>query len=214
MIERVSGKILFNTTIDHYGALDHNTPADSLPFWSRISQSKAKDVYSSTRNPDICHMNVHEVASKLQQVGITQDTVILVYHVSTVDLRLLRWFLESAGYFGFLPPDENCIPMVHILRPHLSDRLPGGRSFPLGLEVLFPLMYPRHILVGLNHQALVDCQQTRLICMAYEELCKPIAERGQEWQPDTVARSAQTSILDRLQDARKVDNSDGEEYLR
>jgi hypothetical protein len=32
MIERVSGKILLNTTIDHHGALDHNTPADSLPF--------------------------------------------------------------------------------------------------------------------------------------------------------------------------------------
>jgi hypothetical protein len=133
-------------------------------------------------------------------VGITQSTVILVYHATNFDLRLLRRFLESAGYFGYLPPEENCIPMVNILRPHMSDRLPSGRRFPLKLEVLFPLMFPRHSLVGLNHQALVDCQQTRLVCMAYEELCRPIAERGQEWQPDNVARSGQTSILDWLQD--------------
>jgi len=218
MIERVSGKILLNTTIDHQGALDHNTStgslAGSLPFWSQMSQSKAKEVYSSTRNAGLSHMNVHEVAFRLRQVGITQSTVILVYHATIFDLRLLRRFLESAGYFGYLPPDENCIPMVNILRPHMSDRMPSGRRFPLKLEVLFPLMFPRHSLVGLNHQALVDCQQTRLVCIAYEELCKPIAERGQEWRPDTVARSEQTSILDWLQDSPKANPSDGERSLQ
>ncbi|KAI0430588.1 hypothetical protein F5Y09DRAFT_330948 [Xylaria sp. FL1042] len=209
---RVSGKILVNTTIDHQGAILHNTPTEFLPLWSHISKSKAKHVYSSTRNSDrISHMNVHEVASKIQQVGITRDTIILVYHVSTFDLRLLRRFLESAGYIGLLPPDENCIPMVNILRRHMSDRLPGGRLFPLGLEMLFPLMYPRHTLVGLNHQSLVDCQQTRLVCMAYEQLCRPIAERGQEWQPDLVARSTQTSIFDWL---TSEDGAGGQETLR
>ncbi|KAI3330212.1 hypothetical protein F4824DRAFT_492409 [Ustulina deusta] len=186
MIERVSGKILINTIIDHQDIITHNTKA--LPFWSYIARSKAKAVYSSTRK-DISHMDVHEVALKIQQVGITQDTIILVYHTSTFDLTLLRQFLESAGYFGVLPPDKNCIPMVNILRPHLSKRLPSGKLFPLRLDVLFTLMYPRHGLVGLNHQALVDCQQTRLVCMAYEELCRPIAERGREWQPDMVAPS-------------------------
>jgi hypothetical protein len=198
MIERVSGKVLLNTTIDHHGALDHGAStgslAGSLPFWSQMSKSKANEVYSSTRKARLSHMNVHEVAFRLQQVGITQQAVILVYHVTTFDLKLLRRFLESAGYFGYLPPEENCIPMVNILRPHMSDRMPSGRRFPL------KLVFPRHSLVGLNHQALVDCQQMRLICMAYEELCKPIAERGQEWRPDTVARSTQTSILDWLQD--------------
>jgi hypothetical protein len=61
-------------------------------------------MYSSPRNSDMSHLNVHkffgsEVASKIQQVGITRDTIILVYHVSTFDPRLLRRFLESAGYF-------------------------------------------------------------------------------------------------------------------
>jgi hypothetical protein len=141
-------------------------------------------------------MNVHEVALKLQQVGIAPDTVILVYHLSTMDLSLLREFLESAGYTGILPPNKNCIPLIPLLRMNLSEGPPGRKSFPLGLEELFPVMYPRHHLIGLNHQALIDCQQTRLVCMAFDELCKPIGERGIEWQPDTVASSAQTSILD------------------
>ena len=71
-------------------------------------------------------------------------------------------------------------------------------------------MYPWHHLVGLNHWALEDCQQTWLVCMAFDELCKPIEERGEEWQPDDVANSTQMSILYWLQDIHKVSNSKGE----
>lgn len=46
--------------------------------------------------------------------------------------------------------------------------------------------------------------------MAFDELCKPIEERGEEWQPDDVANSTQTSILYWLQDIHKVDNGKGE----
>ncbi|KAN0070844.1 hypothetical protein V8E54_011009 [Elaphomyces granulatus] len=42
--------------------------------------------------------------------------------------------------------------------------------------------------------------------MAFDELCKPIRERSEEWQPDTVANSSQTSILDWLQGTHIVDN--------
>jgi hypothetical protein len=159
-------------------------------------------------------MNVHEIAMKIQQAGITQDTAVIVYHKSAFDLKLLRRYLESGGYFDLLPLDTNCIMMANILRPQLRDRLLGGKKVPLRLEVLFPLMYPRHSLVGLNHQALVDCQQTRLICMAYEELCKPIAERGEEWHPDTMARSAQRSILDWFQGKNRVEDANGAKPIR
>jgi hypothetical protein len=152
-------------------------------------------------------MNVHEIAQEIQQAGITQDTVVIVHHKSTFDLSLLRCYLESAGYFDLLPPNKNCIPMVNILRPQLQDRLPGGKLVPIGLDVLFPLMYPRHSLVGLNHQALVDCKQTRLVCIAYEELCRPLAERGEEWQPDMIARSGQTSILNWLKGTSSVESA-------
>jgi hypothetical protein len=153
-------------------------------------------------------MNVHEVAGKIRETGISQDTVIIVYHKTLFDLRLLRDFLESGGYFDLLPPETQCIPMVNILRPNLTSRLPDGRPLPLSLEVLFPLMYLRHRLIGLNHQALVDCQQTRLVCMAYDELCRPLADRPQRWESDMIATTAQQSILDWLQRAPQGTISD------
>jgi hypothetical protein len=177
-----------------------------------MNQSSMSAVYSRSRIPGISYMNVHEVVLKLQQVGITPDTVILVYHVSAMDLSLLREFLESAGYTDILPPSGNCIPLIPLPRMNLSEGPPGWKSFPLGLEELFPVMYRRHQLIGLNHQALIDCQQTRLVCMAFDELCKPIGERSMEWQPDTVASSAQTSILDWLKGSRAVDNDKGEVF--
>lgn len=44
--------------------------------------------------------------------------------------------------------------------------------------------------------------------MAFDELCRPIEERGEDWQSDTVAGSAQLSILNWLQDKHTVDNND------
>ena len=208
IVERVSGKVLINTTIEHKDGQDHSTWGDH-PFLKMMSRSKAAQVFSPFRIRDIGCINVDEIASKLQEAGITQDTIILIYHKSPFDLRILRGFLESAGYHGILPPDENCVPLLQLLRPNLSVAPLGHKGFPLALEVLFPIMYPRHQLVGLNHQALEDCQQTRLVCMAFDQLCKPIAERGEEWQPDGVASSGQTSILDWLQPTRKADDSKG-----
>lgn len=130
MVERVSGKILLNTTIDHQGEIMLSPPTGAIPYWSLMSRFKVEDVYSSPRDSDMSHMNVHEVASKIQQVGITRDIIILVYHVSTFDLRFLRRFLEPAGYFDILPPDEDCIPMANILRSHLLIGCQEAGCFP------------------------------------------------------------------------------------
>lgn len=208
IIERVSGQVVINTCVEHPDGVDHDKWG-AHPLLRRMSRSKAAQVFSPSRIRNTGRMNVDEIASKLQQAGITQDTVILVYHNSTTDLRILRQFLDTAGYYGILPPDENCIPLLQLLRANLSVAPPRHNMFPLALEVLFPIMYPRHQLVGLNHRALEDCQQTRLVCMAFDQLCKPIAERGEEWQPDSVANFAQTSILDWLQPTRKVDDWQG-----
>ncbi|KAH7328011.1 hypothetical protein B0I35DRAFT_6299 [Stachybotrys elegans] len=172
-------------------------PNQFREWWSK---RQAQRIYSSSRPPgSIDHMDVHSVAEKLQGAGITRDTMILVWHTSTRDLDILKGFLESAGYTGILPPKENCIPLIQVMRMNLSEGAAGYRMFPLGLEVLFPVMWPRHSLIGLNHQALVDCQQTRLICMGFDELCRPIEERGAEWRPETVAKTAQTSLDSWLQ---------------
>jgi hypothetical protein len=177
--------------------------------WS--SKFQAERVFSPSRTlSGISRMNAHEVASRLQQAGITKDTMILVWHTSTMDLALLRQFLESAGYVHILPSDNNCIPLIQVLRTNLREKPVGHRCFSVRLELLFPVMYPRHSLIGLNHQAFVDYQQTRLVCMAFDELCKPIEERGEEWRPEAVVQSAQRSIFDWLEGEHVSNNSNSE----
>jgi hypothetical protein len=155
-------------------------------------------------------MNVHEIAQTLQQKGISQDTIILVYHKTRMDLKILRQLLESQGYDSILPPDEYYFPLIQLLRTNMFQGLSKDQQFPLKLEVVFLIMFPRHELIGLNHQALVDCQQTRLVCKAIDELGRPTRERGGKWQPDSVAKSAQLSILNWLQDEYTVDEGNGE----
>ena len=138
-------------------------------FVRHMSQSKAATVYPPIRPAKIGHLKADEIALRLQKAGITQDTIILVWHISKFDLTLLRDFLESAGHSGILPPHENCIPMIKLFRANLPVGPSGYPSFPLSLELLFPTLYPRHSLIGLNHRALEDAQQTRLVCMAFEK---------------------------------------------
>ncbi|KAH8889396.1 hypothetical protein GQ53DRAFT_652574, partial [Thozetella sp. PMI_491] len=199
LIEYVSGNELINTTVKHRDKIDHHTPGDD-PFLRLMSQAKSSSVYASSRRSSIGHMNVREIASSLQRLGISQDTIFIAYHSSATDLQVLRRLLVSEGYDNILPPDRNCIPLINILRPNIFKEIPKEQRFSLSLEFLFPLMYPRHHLIGLNHQELVDYQQARLVCKAFDELCKPVEERGEVWQAKTVATSSQTSILDWLQD--------------
>jgi hypothetical protein len=111
---------------------------------------------------------------------------------------------QLAGYADILPPDENCNPLIQIFRlnfPEIKD--PANRrskSFPLALEVLFPVIFPRRSLIGLNHQALVDSQQTKLVLQAAIELPKPVKERGKGWNPERITRNSQTSIRNWLTD--------------
>jgi hypothetical protein len=54
----------------------------------------------------------------------------------------------------------------------------NGKPFPATLSTIFPILFPRRELVGRNHRALVDCQQTRFVMMAFEEFAKPIGSPG------------------------------------
>ncbi len=208
-IERVSGRILVNTIVNHEKGVKHNGLIDQ-PYLQWMSKLKGDEVYNLSRTSNIGRLNVHEIASKIQTASITPNTIVPVYHKSAYDLRILRQFLESAGYSGILPSNENCIPLLQLLRPNLQEVLPGGVKVSLALEHLFPIMYPRSELVGLNHQALIDCQQTRLDCMAFDELCKPIEDRGEEWNPGTVSRPNTASILEWLKSAHTSENHLGE----
>lgn len=65
IIELVSGDVLINTPIKHDQKLNHK----GVDFLTRISYTQAKHIYSSHRS-GIDRMNVHQVATRLKDVGI------------------------------------------------------------------------------------------------------------------------------------------------
>lgn len=198
IIEQVSGRILINTSVEHEDSVDRN-PLFEDTIQKRISQKKEQALFGPSRKGKIGYMNVHEISCSLRKAQINEDTIFLVYHTGYFDLTLLRELLQTAGYYGILPPNKNCIPMINVIRPNFSKEKVQGKAFPLKLGILFPTMFPSHPLVGLNHQALEDCQQTRLVCQAFDELCKPIKERKAEWHPADVASLPQKPITDWFQ---------------
>ncbi|KAM0333291.1 hypothetical protein ACHAQA_001952 [Verticillium albo-atrum] len=196
IIEQISGNTIINTVIKHENDLDHGSASGSNPFRQFCSRSKARKVYAPSRGASIDRMNATEIADVLRKKGISRDTIFLVYGKNKSDLSILRHFLESNGLAGIVPSDENCYPITNIIRANLLDGVPKEEQFELRLDVVFPIIFPRHNMIGLNHQALVDYQQTRLVCKAMEELSKPFGEREARWCPATVTNISQRSILD------------------
>jgi hypothetical protein len=151
-------------------------------------------------------LDIHQIAVLLRS-SITPETIVLVWAVSRLDLRLLRSLMERTGYGDFLPPEENCIPMVNLVRRELRDKklskkwLPHGsaeetmRRFPLSLPVIFPLIFVGHELVGRNHRAIVDVMQLRLMVQYLENNCRPSEDRN-----DDFLKYRQTNVQTKLDD--------------
>ena len=93
-------------------------------------------VYGSDRSKCTGLCDVHEVARQLRNAGMTPETLILVWHVSYMDLTLLRELLESGGYNNILPPNDNCIRMVPQYRNGLPTS-PMRKRFPQSLTSCF-----------------------------------------------------------------------------
>ena len=68
------------------------------------------------------------------------------------------------------------------------------------LEVLFKLIFPMNPLQYHNHEALADCQQTRLVWQQFEEYFKPVEEQG-------LRSRAQWNIEDYLISTTKSDRT-------
>ncbi|KLO98372.1 uncharacterized protein LW94_7842 [Fusarium fujikuroi] len=108
----------------------------------------------------------------------------------------IKNFLATGGYSDILPSNDNCIPLLQVLRHQQLPAPSGFRIFPLKLEIIFSVFYPRHKLCGRNHRTLVDCQQTKLVLDKFDSLCNPVESRGSEWQPEEMATVSQRQILD------------------
>ncbi|KAI0187171.1 hypothetical protein EV127DRAFT_436959 [Xylaria flabelliformis] len=52
--------------------------------------------------------------------NVTQDTVLVAWHISTMKLTVLREWLEAEGEHGVLPLDDICLTVIHHFRPDLE----------------------------------------------------------------------------------------------
>lgn len=77
---------------------------------------------------------VKEIAEIFITAGVTQKSIILVWHISTMDVDLLRELLESAGYFDILPRKENYIPMMQHFQAGLPRRPKTAKRFTARLD--------------------------------------------------------------------------------
>jgi hypothetical protein len=166
-------RLLLSSPLRHIG----QAPSPKHLAISRglIDQLWSRKLDSTGTNTDQ-DLDVYAIAEALEDSGVTKDSVILVWHSTYYDLTLLGNFLESAGANSPLPSRANYVRLV----PHVRANVPShnGKPFPATLSTIFPILFPRHELVGHNHRALVDCHQTRLVMTAYEEFAKPIGSPG------------------------------------
>ncbi|KAI3586106.1 hypothetical protein IWW34DRAFT_862114 [Fusarium oxysporum f. sp. albedinis] len=193
IIDRVSGETLLNTLIAHTEETKSAVPSRRTQGEKVgiISQLWKKKVYGRSRG--LALLDVHQVAKRLQECGITPETIFLAWHVSCADLQILTGFLAKGGYRNILPKDRNCFPLIPLFR----ENVPKG-CFPLRFEIVYPVMFPRSDLCGHNHRALVDCKQARNICNGLDDFCEPVESRGKEWQPAKFVKEAQRCIGDYL----------------
>lgn len=182
IIEKLSGNVLIDIKVRHN--YFHSAPDEVNPMGKKhlITHRKALKFWGPARKgwgqeglgPD-------DIAKELKKVGITQRTVFIVWATSYKDIWYLRDLLESAGYPGIIPGNENCLRMIPIIWANVPPT-PGRTRAPAKLDILFPLFFPCHHLVGQNHRSYTDCLQTRLMIMAFEELCKS-ASTSNHWKP-------------------------------
>jgi hypothetical protein len=178
------GEVLVDARIDHDcpdeelyepSGLGKLKPGATYSYQLQLSKRFGRGVYGKDR-----HLrDVHYVATQIRESGITPDSILFVWHTNYFDLTLLVEWLAENGYHNLLPPRENCIRMVNLYRENL------GEGCSLKLDLVFPMIFEGHALVGQNHRAVSDCQQLRLMVQLFEQLCKPASERDLSLLPDT-----------------------------
>ncbi|KAG4291188.1 hypothetical protein FPRO06_03074 [Fusarium proliferatum] len=203
IIEYLSAKTRLNALLDHADGLSHESQERRIV---QISKMHAKNVYNPKRNLD--RLNVHQVAKTCKEIGIDSDTLFVIWATYPLDLQLLRNYLEAGGCKGILPNDKQCIPVCQTFRQNLP-RIKLGKQFPVRLEIIFPVFYPEHKLIGANHQALADCQQAREMCLAIPELRKAVKNRKPQWRPENIRKLSTNSILNYFPAAKEEQKSDG-----
>ena len=87
--------------------------------------------------------------------------------------------------------------MIKHYRAGLPPRDKSGRVFTSSLDQLFPLLFPEHQLVGMNHNAVPDIEILRLMVLLLVQLQNPPARR--ELKEFPIAKQKCQSCQDSLQ---------------
>ncbi|CAG7557760.1 unnamed protein product [Fusarium equiseti] len=181
VIEYLSGKVIINALVDHGDDIKHEIPNQRTPkILSEVSKSIHRKVYSQEGKLE--KLGIDAIANKLRLAGISPNTT----------TRLL----EARGHEDIWPGKGSCVPLLKQFRINTKRLKSKTKCFPLKLEILFAILYPNSKLVGHNHRAVVDCEQTRLVCQAFEDLSLPINKRSMDWKLSTGPRLKQMSIED------------------
>ena len=205
--EYVSGRTIVNSRIRHectFKELVRNsTSREFIPtshFTELFGRLSAWRVYGTNGQGGKGKMEaairsihlstVHQVTEVLRRANVTPHTRVITWSRNRTDLVLLRDFLEAAGHTDIMPLDQNCFRPLFYYDRNLHA-LPNGERLPLKLDILFPLLFPRHVLTGKNHRALADAQQLRLVTMKLEEFCF-----GQKYLQQNPFSMKQTAIED------------------
>lgn len=137
----------------------------------RIELLHRRAVYNSGRRTMTEFLDAHSIARVIRESEIKSTDIMFEHASCQLDLKMLREFLESYGYYDLLPPLSNCIQTI----PELRKNLPVGVSIALG--IIFPLLFPNDPLIGQNHRARPDALMCRKIVGLIRELIKPPKEQ-------------------------------------
>ncbi|KAM7201983.1 hypothetical protein V8F33_002990 [Rhypophila sp. PSN 637] len=123
--------------VKHRNGLNHQ----SLSWILRtISESKAESVYNASRRTSA--LTADEIAKRLTAAGITPQTIFIVWHYASTDLRLIRNFLEEENYTGILPEDRNCISLLKPFDRNLNSGPAGPQGLPTQTRDTFSHLLP------------------------------------------------------------------------
>jgi hypothetical protein len=183
-----SGKPLVDTRVKHHCSEDElhqfPNPLKANPYQRLISIRTSQRIYGTGPQNRMDVLDVHAIATKFREGGITPDSIILTWHRTAKDLELLRKLFDESGckdYKNILPPKHHCMFMIPEFRRNMRI-IPGI----LSLEIIFNLLFANHNLANKNHRALPDALQLRLMVKLFIELCKPLKERQLTMLPKSI----------------------------
>lgn len=222
--EVYSGKVLIDVQVDHQcSPKEFFKMPDGRPLsrkGNRISSESLRRAYGSI-DPAQCSSKktAKEIAEILKSAGVNQKSVILVWDLTAFDLTILRELLESNGHADVLPPQENCIPMITHFRAGLPQKDKSGRLFTSKLDQLFPMLFPGHRLVGMNHSAAPDIEMLRLMVLLLVQLQNPLGRRELKEFPLATQQFVESAkvpytLLEKwleIPDLEILDNTQGED---